>query len=156
MLLAWWLRIQRYSVRHLTPSAEPWPLWLPSASSSGSLGCGTVTIPVHTQMEGCSSKSGEEEKRKVHVWTWDVHASALFILQMHSSSLKTVIYMEMKEQCRAKKIIVFYTSFFHTVEDFIARIYSTTCITHLSLAFIWSNEAVALLLSFWKSFKPIF
>lgn len=76
--------------------------------------------------------------------------------KMHSSSLKTVIYMEMKEQCRAKKIIVFYTSFFHTVEDFIARIYSTSCITHLSLAFIWSNEAAALLLSFWKSFKPIF
>lgn len=113
----WWLRIQRYSVQHLTPSVEPWPLWLPSASSLGSLGCGTGTIPVHTQMAGCGSKSGGEQKTKVHVWTWDLHPSVVCKLQMHSSSLKSLIYMEMKEQGRSGKIILF---FFHMVEDFIA------------------------------------
>lgn len=52
-----------------------------------------------------------------------MHTSALFKLQIHSSSLKAVIYMEMKEQCRAEKIIMLYTRFFfHKVEDFIARI----------------------------------
>lgn len=57
------------------------------------------TIPAQTQTESFSSKpaAAEEEKTKVHVWTWDVQTSAVFKLQMQGSSLEAVIYMEMKE-----------------------------------------------------------
>lgn len=50
--LTWWRRTLRYSARRPTPSAEPWPPSLPSASSSGSSGCGTGTTPGWTQTQG--------------------------------------------------------------------------------------------------------
>lgn len=152
MLLTWWLRIQRYSVQRLTPSAEPWPLWLPFASFSGSLGCGMVTIPVRTQMKGCRSKPGQEEKRKVHAWTWDVQASALFKLQMHSSSLKVLIYMEMEEKFETEKIIMFYKRFFsHGGEIYSPDLkFILYYSSFIGIYCICSNEAAPLLLEFGK------